>query len=178
MGNVDHCKVRHSGERASCHFGIAVKARAVLAGVLSCFCAVSASPSGGPAAVSQPPASTSAPVMLGEIFERQLSNLATLQVQLDALLTHNAKLQSELEASSKQLNQAHVTLTELRQESAGLRSTLSQSKEAETALQSSLRSSSSLLTGAQSSLKRAERDKWVMMAAALAAGAILGGLLL
>lgn len=152
----------------------------MLAGVLSCFCAVSASPSGGPAAVSQPPASTSAPapVMLGEIFERQLSNLATLQVQLDALLTHNAKLQSELEASSKQLNQAHVTLTELRQESAGLRSTLSQSKEAETALQSSLRSSSSLLAGAQSSLKRAERNKWVMMAAALAAGAILGGLLL
>ena len=121
----------------------------MLAGVVSFCCALPASPSDGPAAVSQPPASTSGapPVMLGEIFARQLESLDTLQVQVDALMVHNKK-------------------------------SLSQSKEAETALQISLTNSAGLLRRAQGSLRRAERNRWIIGAAALAAGAILGGLLL
>ena len=152
----------------------------MLAGVLSCFCAVSASPSGGPAAVSQPPASTSAPapVMLGEIFGRQLKLLDTLQARLDKLRTHNSTLQSSLNESEKALSALRTELQRQIEAYGKLQLTLKESDKASQSLRGSLRSSEGLLSEAQSSLRRAERDKWVMMAAALAAGAILGGLLL
>lgn len=151
----------------------------MLAGVLSC-CAVSASPSDGPAAVSQPPASTSAPapVMLGEIFARQLELLDTLQARLDKLRTHNSMLQSSLNESEKALDELRTELQRQNEAYGKLRLELQESDKASHSLQASLQSSYGLLEGAQNSLKRAERDKWVMMAAALAAGAILGGLLL
>ena len=159
----------------------------MLAGVLSCFCAVSASPSDGPAAVSQPPASTTeaSPVMLGEIFQEQLRLLGTLKVRLDTLQIHNEKLQNELDRLQGELDESNRSLqltsgelTELKKKSELLKGNLSQSTKAERALQISLRESSSLLDRAQSSLARVERDRWIMAAAALAAGAILGGLLL
>ena len=155
-----------------------MRAGAVLAGVfcLSVWLPVSASASGSE--VSEPPAPSSPRATLADIFKQQLANLDMLQVQLDALTVHNSKLQSELSASKLALTQLRVTVTELQRQSTELKQNLSQSREAETALQSSLRSSAGLLNRAQASLKRAERNRWVMGAAALAAGAILGGLLL
>ena len=151
----------------------------MLAGVLSCFCAVSASPSDGPAEVSRPPAPTSgAPVMLGEIFERQLGLLDTLQQQLDALKLHNSELAKELIASQAGLQASAETLARLRAQISTLNESLQESETASQSLQESLQSSNGLLSGAQSSLKRVERDRWIMAAAALAAGAILGALLL
>lgn len=154
--------------------------RGVLAGVLCCCSALPAAASDGPGEVSQPPASTSGdrPVMLGEIFERQLGLLDTLQQQLDALKLHNSELAKELIASQAGLQASAETLARLRAQIATLNESLQESEAASQSLQASLRSSGDSLSGAQSSLRRVERDRWVMAAAALAAGAILGGLLL
>ena len=180
MGGIVYRAGGHAQERSACHFGIDVTARAVLVGVLS-VCALPASPSAGPAVVSQLPASTSrapAPVMLGEIFGRQLKLLDTLQARLDKLRTHNSTLQSSLNESEKALSALRTELQRQIEAYGKLQLTLKESDKASQSLRGSLRSSEGLLSEAQSSLRRAERDKWVMMAAALAAGAILGGLLL
>ena len=153
---------------------------AALAGVLSCCCALPASPSDGPAAVSRPPASTSAarPVMLAEIFQEQLRLLDTLQARLDKLRTTNSMLQSSLDESEKALAELRTELQRQTEAYGKLQITLKESDAASQSLQESLQSSGALLSGAQSSLRRVERDRWIMAAAALAAGAILGGLLL
>ena len=150
----------------------------MLAGVLSVLCSASVWPSAGPAAVSPAPASTSAPVTLGQIFAEQLRLLATLQARLDKLRTHNSMLQSSLDESEKALDGLRAELEKQSEAYGKLQLTLRESDKASQSLQESLRSSAGSLSEAQSSLKRVERDRWIMGAVALAVGAILGGLLL
>ena len=155
-----------------------MRAGAVLAGVLSFCCAASAWPSDGRAEVSQPPAPTSARVTLADIFSEQLRLLDTLQARLDRLRTHNSTLQSSLDESEKALDALRAELQRQSSAYGRLQLTLKESDAASQSLQASLQSSSDSLNEAQSLLSRVKRDRWIMAAAALAVGAILGGLLL
>lgn len=152
--------------------------RAVWVGVLSVWCALPAAPSDTGPAASAPPAPPSAPVLLGEIFERQLGLLDTLKLRLGTLTKQNERLSGALTASQTELDSAQLTLRGLELDSARLKASLAESDKALRSLQESLQNSEGSLSAAQSSLRRAERDRWLWAAAAMLAGVILGAVIL